>query len=254
MTPLSVVIITYNEEKNIARCMQSVTPVADEVIVLDSFSTDKTAATVQQLGGHLHQRAFTGYGSQKNAAALLACHDHILFLDADELLSERLCESILREKRQGFPQDGYLMNRLNNYCGQWIRHGSWYPDRKLRLAHRKKSAWSLDIVHESLVPDKDARIGLLTGDLLHYTYSSFDDHVEKNNRYSRLSAQLLYEKGKKVTWLKFVINPFWAFLSSYFLRAGFLDGFNGFVIAVQIGHLTFLKYIKLHRLIQKNKS
>ncbi|HVW63300.1 MAG TPA: glycosyltransferase family 2 protein [Puia sp.] len=248
MTPLSVVIITYNEEKNITRCMQSVASVADEVIVLDSFSTDKTAFIVQELGGRLHQQAFTGYGSQKNAAAALACHDHILFLDADELLSEELSKSILREKSQGFPQDCYLMNRLNNYCGQWIRHGSWYPDRKLRLAHRKKSAWSLDIVHESLVPDKEARIGLLTGDLLHYTYSNYDDHVEKNNRYSRLSAQLLYEKGKKAGWIKIIINPFWAFFSSYFLRAGFLDGFNGFVIAVQVGHLTFLKYIKLHRL------
>ena len=253
MTPLSVVIITYNEEKNIERCMQSVMSVADEVVVLDSFSTDKTAAIVRNSGGRLYQRAFTGYGSQKNAAAILASHDHILFLDADELLSEELCSSILREKNQGFPQDGYLMNRLNNYCGQWIRHGSWYPDRKLRMAHRKKSAWSLDIVHESLVPDKDARIGLLTGDLLHYTYSNFDDHVDKNNKYSRLSAQLLFERGKKVSWIKVVINPFWAFLTSYFLRAGFLDGFNGFVIAVQIGHLTFLKYIKLHRL-RKNKS
>lgn len=254
MTPLSVVIITYNEEKNIERCMQSVMSVADEIVVLDSFSTDRTAAIVRDLGGRLHQRAFTGYGSQKNAAAILASHDHILFLDADELLSEELCASILREKNQGFPQDGYLMNRLNNYCGQWIRHGSWYPDRKLRMAHRKKSAWSLDIVHESLVPDKDARIGLLTGDLLHYTYSNFDDHADKNNKYSRLSAQLLYERGKKVSWFKVVINPFWAFLTSYFLRAGFLDGFNGFVIAVQIGHLTFLKYIKLHRLRRNNST
>lgn len=254
MKPLSVVIITYNEEKNIERCMQSVTTVADEVVVLDSFSTDKTAAIVQSLGGQLHQRIFTGYGSQKNAAADLASHDHILFLDADELLSEKLAESILREKIQGFPQDGYLMARLNNYCGQWIRHGSWYPDRKLRLAHRKRSAWSLDIVHESLVPDKDARIGLLRGDLLHYTYSNFDEHVDKNNRYSGLSAQLLYDRGKKVTWVRIVINPFWAFFSSYFLRAGFLDGYNGFIIAVQIGHLTFLKYIKLHLLIANNKS
>ncbi|HVU55832.1 MAG TPA: glycosyltransferase family 2 protein [Puia sp.] len=248
MTSLSVVIITYNEEKNIARCMQSVMPIADEVVVLDSFSTDRTAVIVQQLGGILHRLRFQGYGAQKNAAAALATHDHILFLDADESLSEQLCDSILREKRKGFPQDGYLMNRLNNYLGQWIRHGSWYPDRKLRLANKKKSAWSLDIVHESLVPDGDASIGLLSGDLLHYTYVNYDDHVDKNNKYSRLSAQLLFEKGKKATWFKLVFNPFWAFFTSYFLRAGFLDGFNGFVIAVHIGHLTFLKYSKLYRL------
>ncbi|HEY8969322.1 MAG TPA: glycosyltransferase family 2 protein [Puia sp.] len=248
MTPLSVVIITYNEEKNITRCIQSVMPIADEVVVLDSFSTDRTAVIVQELGGIFHQLAFSGYGAQKNAAAALASYDHILFLDADEALSEQLCSSIRQEKLRGFPQDGYLMNRLNNYLGQWIRHGSWYPDRKLRLANKKKTSWSLDIVHESLLPDKDARIGLLGGDLLHYTYTSYDDHVDKNNKYSRLSAQLLFRKGKKATWFKLTFNPFWAFFTSYFLRAGFLDGFNGFVIAVHIGHLTFLKYSKLYRL------
>ena len=254
MAPLSVVIITYNEEKNIARCMQSVLPIADEVVVLDSFSTDRTADIVKEMGGTFHRLAFKGYGAQKNAAAALASNDNILFLDADEALSEQLCNSIRQEKLRGFPADGYLMNRLNNYLGQWIRHGSWYPDRKLRLANKKKSSWSLDIVHESLVPHKDARIGLLSGDLLHYTYTNYDDHVDKNNRYSRLSAQLLFEKGKKATWFKLTFNPFWAFFTSYFLRAGFLDGFNGFVIAVHIGHLTFLKYSKLYRLNHPSAS
>jgi glycosyltransferase involved in cell wall biosynthesis len=222
--------------------------IADEIVVLDSFSTDRTGVIAQGLGAIFHQRAFTGYGAQKNAAALLASYDNILFLDADEALSEQLSSSIRQEKLKGFPQDGYLMNRLNNYLGQWIRHGSWYPDRKLRLANKRHCIWSLDMVHESLVPDKDARIGLLAGDLLHYTYASYDDHVDKNNKYSRLSAQLLYEKGKRATWFKLAFNPFWAFFTSYFLRAGFLDGFNGFVIAIHIGHLTFLKYSKLYRI------
>jgi glycosyltransferase involved in cell wall biosynthesis len=248
MTPLSVVIITRNEEKNIARCIQSVKPVADEVVVLDSFSTDRTAALVAEWGGIFHQRRFDGYGSQKNAAAALATHDHVLFLDADELLSEKLRQSILQEKLNGFPHDAYLMNRLSNYLGQWIRHGSWYPDRKLRLARKKICTWSLDLVHESLVPGKDARIGLLNGDLLHYTYANYEEHIDKNNKYSSLSAQMLFGKGKKATWLKLYFNPFWAFFTSYFLRAGFLDGLNGFIIAVHIGHLTFLKYSKLHRL------
>jgi glycosyltransferase involved in cell wall biosynthesis len=234
--------------------MQSVMPIADEVVVLDSFSTDRTGGIVLELGGIFHQRTFTGYGEQKNAAAALASHDNILFLDADEALSEQLCDSIRQEKLRRFPQDGYLMNRLNNYLGQWIRHGSWYPDRKLRLANRTKCTWSLDLVHESLVPDKDARIGLLHGDLLHYTYSNYDDHVDKNNRYSRLSAQLLFEKGKRATLFKLAFNPFWAFFTSYFLRAGFLDGVNGFVIAVHIGHLTFLKYSKLYRLRSEKQA
>src|SRR6187402_2161300 len=157
MASLSVVIITFNEEKNIRRCIDSVSEVADEIVVLDSFSTDRTAQLVEEMGGQLYRQPFTGYGAQKNAATALASNDHILFLDADEFLGGTLSKSILEEKLKGFPCDGYLMNRLNNYCGQWIRHGSWYPDRKLRLLDRRKGAWSLDLVHESLVPNDDAR-------------------------------------------------------------------------------------------------
>lgn len=254
MIPLSVVIITYNEEKNISRCIRSVRPIADEIVVLDSFSTDQTATLVKEMGGRLFQQAFAGYGAQKNAATTLASHDYILFLDADEFLSEALCASIGREKEKGFSSDGYMMNRLNNYCGQWIRHGSWYPDTKLRLARRQKAVWSLDIVHETLVLEEGSTTSHLKGDLLHHTYSNFDEHIEKNNRYSRLSAQLLFEKGKRTHLFKIVFNPFWAFFTSYFLRAGFLDGFYGFVIAVNIAHLTFLKYIKLYQLQQRQRT
>ncbi|MHA4808708.1 glycosyltransferase family 2 protein [Flavitalea flava] len=248
---LTVVIITFNEEKNISRCMDSVRAVADEIIVMDSFSTDRTAEIVLRMGGKLHQRAFDGYGAQRNAGTAIASHDHILFLDADEFLSETLSESILVEKERGFPADGYLMNRLNNYCGKWIHYGSWYPDRKLRILSRQKGNWNLDIVHESLIPDNSARIGLLNGDLLHYAYSTIDEHMDKNNRYSTLSAQSMYQKGKRANAVKIVINPFWAFFSGYFLRAGFLDGFYGWVIAVNVAHLTFLKYIKLYQLQQR---
>lgn len=251
---LSVVIITYNEEKNIGRCIDSIKDVADEIVVLDSFSTDHTGIIVEKMGGRFFQRAFDGYGAQKNAATALATHDHILFLDADEFLGEPLSNAILAEKKKGFPCDGYLMNRLNNYCGQWIRHGSWYPDRKLRLLDRRKGAWSLDLVHESLVAAPDARIGLLEGDLLHITYADYDEHVAKNNRYSQMSAQLLFSKGKKPSVFKIVLNPFWAFFTSYFMRAGFLDGLNGFIIAVSVAHLTFLKYIKLYQLHRQHKT
>ena len=253
MISLSVVIITYNEEKNIGRCIHSVQAVADEIVVLDSFSTDRTAAIVKELGGKLHQRAFTGYGAQKNAGTALASYDYILFLDADEFLSEELCKSIREEKEAGFSYDAYSMNRLNNYCGQWIRHGSWYPDKKLRIIHRQRGVWNLDIVHETLETAAGASISHLKGDLLHNTYSNFDEHIEKNNRYSRLSALLLYQKGKRTQGFKIVFNPFWAFFTSYFLRAGFLDGFYGFVIAINIAHLTFLKYIKLYQLQQRKK-
>jgi glycosyltransferase involved in cell wall biosynthesis len=254
MIPLSVVIITYNEEKNIGRCIASVKTVADEIIVLDSFSTDRTAAIVKEMGGLLYQRAFPGYGAQKNAGAQLASYNYILFIDADEFLSKQLSKSILQEKEKGFSGDGYTMNRLNNYCGQWIRHGSWYPDKKLRIIHRQKGYWNNDTVHETLILEEKARISHLKGDLLHNTYANFDAHVEKNNRYSKLSAQLLFQNGKRTHIFKIVFNPFWAFFTSYILRAGFLDGFNGFVIAVNIAHLTFLKYSKLYQLQRRRKS
>jgi glycosyltransferase involved in cell wall biosynthesis len=253
MEPLSVVIITHNEEKNIGRCLQSIKGIADEIIVLDSFSTDGTAAIVKELGGNLHHQVFAGYGAQKNAAAGLASHDTILYLDADEYLSQKLCQRIREEKEKGFPQDGYSMNRLNNYCGQWIRHGSWYPDKKLRLANRKKGAWNLNRVHETLDLEKGSHILHLEGDLLHNTYSNFGEHIDKNNRYSQLSAQWLYGKGKRASGFKIVFSPFWAWFTGYFLRAGFLDGFYGFVIAMNVAHLTFLKYIKLYQLQQRKK-
>jgi len=253
MEKLSIVIISFNEEQHIARCIRSADPIADEVLVLDSFSTDGTASVVRSLGGRFFQQAFTGYGAQKNAAAVLAQYDYILFLDADELLSGELCQEISEEKNRGFPFDGYSMNRLNNYCGRWIRHGSWYPDKKIRLVNRKKAAWSLDIVHESLVPEEAARIHHLPGNLLHYTYSNLAEHAERNNKYSTLSARLLYEKGKKTRVWKIMLNPFWAFIQSYWLRAGFMDGFAGLVIAVQIAHLTFLKHAKLYQL-QKTQA
>jgi glycosyltransferase involved in cell wall biosynthesis len=248
MTTLSVVIITYNEERNIERCIRSVRPVADEIIVLDSFSTDTTPALVRRLGGCLHQRSYTGYGAQKNAAMDLASNDYILFLDADELLSDELCAGIVTEKEKGFTGDGYTMNRLNNYCGHWIYHGSWYPDKKLRIAHRRKSWWSEDFVHESLVMDEGAKVSHLKGNLLHYTYSNMDEHIEKNNRYSTLSAEWMHRNGRTTHGSRIFFNPFWAFFTSYIIRGGFLDGFYGFVIAVNIAHLTFLKYVKLYQL------
>jgi glycosyltransferase involved in cell wall biosynthesis len=253
MTTLSVVIITYNEERNIERCIRSVRPIADEIIVLDSFSTDRTPDLVRKLGGCLHQQTFTGYGAQKNEAMRLASQDYILYLDADELLSEELCLAIEAEKEKGFPADGYTMNRLNNYCGRWIFHGSWYPDKKLRIARRGRSNWSEDFVHESLVMKDGSKLGHLKGNLLHYTYSNMEEHVEKNNRYSTLSAEWMHRNGRRTHGFRILFNPFWAFFTSYIIRAGFLDGFYGFVIAVNIAHLTFLKYVKLYQL-QKRMS
>jgi glycosyltransferase involved in cell wall biosynthesis len=248
MQTLSVVIITFNEENNIGRCMDSVKDIADEIIVLDSFSTDNTEAIVKQKNGSFHQRAFSGYGSQKNAAAALAANDYILFLDADEFLSESLSAAIKIQKDYEFAFDGFTMNRLNNYCGQWIRHGSWYPDKKLRIINRKKGYWSSHLVHEFIIMQEQPTIFHLKGDLLHYAYESIEEHITKNNSYSQLSAQLLFQKGRRSNRFTIICNPFWAFIHSYIIRLGFLDGFNGFIIAINLAHLTFLKYIKLFQL------
>jgi glycosyltransferase involved in cell wall biosynthesis len=248
MERLSVVIITYNEENNIGKCIDSVNGLADEVIVLDSFSVDETTRIVAAKGAKLFQQTFTGYGAQKNAATALASFDFVLFLDADEFPSDTLFENIRLEKQKGFPFDGYSMNRLNRYCGRWIRHGSWYPDKKLRLINRHKGQWNDHLVHESINMLDNARTRQLGGDLLHDAYHSIEEHISKNNRYSSLSARLLYEKGKHTNVLKILLNPFWAFLSGYFLRLGLLDGFYGLVIAINVAHLTFLKHAKLYEL------
>ena len=253
MENLSVIIITYNEEHNIGKCLDSAGKIADEVLVMDAFSTDLTPTIVKQKGFLLKQQDFRGYGEQKNDASSLVSFNYILFLDADELISEELQLNIMREKEQGFPSDGYTMNRLNNYCGQWIRHGSWYPDTKLRLINRSKGTWNSDLVHESIIMQQGSRITHFKGQLLHHAYSSIGQHIDKNNRYSELSARLLMRTGKRSSPAKIMFHPFWAFISGYFLKMGFLDGFYGFVIAINVAHLTFLKHVKLY-LMQKEKK
>jgi len=248
MASLSVIIITHNEERNIGRCIGSVNQIADEVIVLDSFSKDRTTQLATEMGAKCYYRVFSGYGDQKNAAARMATYDHLLFLDADEYLSPELNESIIKEKERGFPGDGYLMNRLSNYCGRWIRHSSWYPDRKLRLVHKDKAQWSTELVHESLEPTPGAIMGVLRGDLLHLPYADQESHVTKINRYSTLSAKRMHLQGKKPTLLKILFSPLSSFFSGYVLHAGFLDGLPGFMIAIHSAYYTFLKYAKLRQL------
>jgi glycosyltransferase involved in cell wall biosynthesis len=251
MEKLSVVVITFNEQNNIGKCIDSVAGLADEVIVVDSFSQDHTAQVVREKGARLFQQTFSGYGAQKNTGARHASFNHILFLDADECPDEKLCKSIRAEKEMGFPWEGYSMNRLNNYCGKWIRHGSWYPDKKLRLIDRQKGQWNDLLVHETIEMQPASRIRHLSGNLLHDAYQRIEDQISKNNHYSALSAQLLFSRGSRTGLFKILANPFWAFFSGYVLRLGFLDGYYGFVVAVNIAHLSFLKHVKLLQLQKK---
>ncbi|MEM9887907.1 MAG: glycosyltransferase family 2 protein [Bacteroidota bacterium] len=250
--PISVTIITKNEAENIEACIQAALRVADEIIVVDSLSTDGTQQLCQILGAIVIERPFEGYVEQKNAAIDLASFDHILSLDADEILSESLIQSILAAK-SNFTADAYEVNRLNNYCGQWIRHSGWYPDRKIRLFDRRKARWGGGRLHEHIVLEKNASLSLLEGDLLHYSYKNIPDHLNRINRYTDIMALAAYESGKKAGLEKVIFSPFINFNKRYFLKRGFLDGYYGFVIAIMGAYYNFMKYVKLREL-QKEKE
>lgn len=252
MPMLSAVIITFNEEKNIARCLQSVKDVADEILVVDSYSTDRTEQICRSMGARFIQNRWQGYTSQKNFANSMALHDHILSIDADEALSDDLRKSILIVK-ENWLSDGYIMNRMTNYCGKWIRHGSWYPDRKLRLFDRTKGSWK-GVIHEEFFLKDGTRTGSIRGDLLHYSYYSISDHVKQANHFTDITAELAYSKGKRAGPLKILFSPVVKFIRDYFLLLGFLDGYPGFIIAHISANATFLKYVKLRQLHRQTPS
>jgi glycosyltransferase involved in cell wall biosynthesis len=250
MEKLSAVIITLNEEKNIGRCIESIRDIADEILILDSNSTDQTAVIAESKGAIVVKEAFRGHIQMKNRAVELAVNNYIISLDADEALDPRLIRSILTEK-ENFSHKAYRMNRCTNYCGQFIRHGSWYPDKKIRIFDRRFAKWGGINPHDKIIVDENTDVKQLAGDILHYSYYTIAEHVAQNNKFSTISADSLFAQGKKTNLLKIVVNPVWSFLQGYFLRAGFLDGLFGFVIAVQVSHLTFLKHLKLY-ILQKS--
>jgi glycosyltransferase involved in cell wall biosynthesis len=251
--PLSAVIITLNEEEKIGACIDSLWHVADEIIVLDSFSTDGTVAIAKEKGAIIKQEKFAGYIEQKNRALKYARHDYILSLDADETLSPALVSSILQEK-EDFKFKAYSMNRYNQYCGQFINHGLWYPDRKIRLFDKRIAGWSGMNPHDKIKLRGNPKPHLLKGNILHYTFDSIEEHLERNERMSSIAATSIMEAGKKKHWSKIFLSPLWSFIHGYILRLGFLDGYYGFIIATQTARLSFLKYQKLHRLQKENKD
>lgn len=247
MEKISVVIICLNEEKNIGRCIDSVKNIADEIIILDSHSTDQTVTIAENKGAVVVREDFKGYIQQKNKAIELASHNYILSLDADEALDSLLTESISKAK-QKFSSHAYRMNRFSNYCGKFIRHGSWYPDAKIRLFDKRVARWGGTNPHDKIVLTADMPVVHLKGNILHYSYHSISEHVNQNNKFSSLAAESLYANGKRTNLFKVFAHPLWAFFQSYLIRAGFLDGLYGLVIAVMIANLTFLKHIKLYLL------
>ena len=243
-----------NEEKNIGRCLQSVKDIADEIVVVDSCSSDKTAEISKGFGVRFIVQPFLGYIEQKNFALESATHPHVLFLDADEALSPELRNAIEMEKSKGFPAAGYTMNRLSWFCDQWIRHGTWYPDKKLRLVLKSGAHWGGTNPHDKLELANGSAEEHLQGDLLHYTYYSLDEYILQGNKFSSIAAKAMYIQGRKAGYLNLIWNPFMAFVKCYILRAGFLDGFNGYIIARQSASQTFLKYAKLLQLKRMQTS
>ena len=252
MIKLSAVIITYNEEEHLEKCLSSLNGIADEIIVLDSFSTDRTAEICKSFNVTFIQHKFEGYIEQKNHALSLAKNDYILSLDGDEALSEELKISILNIK-SNWEFDGYFCNRLNNYCGQWIKHSDWYPDKKLRLFKKGSGEWRGINPHDCYALKKGVKSGKLNGDLLHWMYRDYSEHNQKIENFTTIASEAYYKLGIKSSIWKIIYRPLWSFFKAYFLRLGFLDGINGFIISVQTYHGTFLKYIKLYRL-WKTKS
>jgi len=248
MVQVSAVIITYNEEKNIARCLASLKDVVDEIIVVDSFSTDKTTAICKSFNAKVFQNAFKGHIEQKNYALSLASNQVVLSLDADEALDETLKKSI-QQSKTNFNFDAYSLNRLTNYCGHWVKYCGWYPDKKIRLFNSTKGKWVGTNPHDKFELDKpNTPIGKLAGNLLHYSYYTVAEHREQTLKFSTIAAKALFQDGKKTNLALVYLKTIFKFISSYFIKLGFLDGKYGYTICRISAHYNYLKYSKLLRL------
>ncbi len=251
MNSLSICIVAQNEERNLARLLQSVQPVADEIVLVDGGSTDRTCEIARSFGCKIFQRRFTNHADQKNYAASLASHDWIFLLDADEELSAELRQSIQRWKEKDPQRAVYEMARLTWYLGAWIHHSRWYPDWQRRIYHRQKTMF-FGAIHSAL--RYDGPIGRLDGDLLHYTIRNFAEHEAKLDRYTTAIAKEMFDNGRRnwrgAMWLA---TP-WSWAHHFFLGAGFLDGYRGALIAQMAARGVRLKYAKLGRLVQAEQQ
>jgi len=250
MNRLSICVITLNEEHDLPRLLASVEGLADEVVMVDSGSTDRTVSIAQAAGARVFTRAWTNYSEQKNYAVSQATEDWILLLDADEELSQELRDSI-RKWKSAEPQFCvYEMPRLAWFLGAWVHHSRWYPDWQRRLFDRRKACFE-GAIHESL--RFVGKPGRLRGDLLHYTVRNLQEQREKSEEYSTLSARAMFANGRR-SWraAKWLATP-WTWIRHFVLGAGFLDGYRGWVIARVAAYTVWLKYSKLGALVQQSK-
>lgn len=250
MASLSVIIAAKNEAHNIVACVESAR-FADEVIVLDSGSTDGTAELAEQQGARVLRTDWPGYGPQQVRGIQNARSDWVLSLDADERISDSLRTEILQAIAAPFA-DGYRLPRLSAMCGHFIHHGGWRPDYTLRLVKREKAGFTDHFLHAHMTVD-GTRADLKSS-IIHYSYRNLDDVLEKLNRYSSGNAKDLYTQGKQASFSKAILHGLWAFIRTYFMRAGFLDGRYGFILAFYNAESTYYKYLKLLALQESQRN
>lgn len=247
MPDISAVIITYNEELHIGKCLASLSGIADEIIVVDSLSTDSTKEICKKFNVRFIEHPFEGYVEQKNFALSFAKNMLVLSLDGDEELSEELRDSILKIK-ENCEFDGYKFNRVSNYCGKWMRHSGLYPDRQIRLFNVTKGKWSGTNPHDKFRMNPGSRVKRVKGDICHWYCTSFEEHVEKVNRFSTIMATEYFKQGKKAGLFIASIHKWWRFIRTYFIGAGFLDGYRGHAACSISAYASFLKYVKLRKM------
>lgn len=238
---ISATIITFNEERNLPRAIESLR-CCDEILVVDSGSTDRTVEIAEKFGARVMEADWRGYCGQKNYASDQAANDWVLSIDADEALSEDLEGEIWSLKKKGVKYDAYTVPRLAQYLGKWILHSGWHPDRKIRLFDRKKARWYGEYVHESV--QSTGSVGELKGNLLHYTCGSLSEHLKTMDRYTTLAAEEIVARKKRVGYRQLLLDPPWTFVRSYLLQGGFMDGIEGLSIAYMASLYTYLKYAK----------
>jgi glycosyltransferase involved in cell wall biosynthesis len=245
MPALSATIITHNENANIGRVIRSLA-CADEIVVVDSNSTDDTREIAAGLGARVITNAFAGFAAQKNFSSDQAQHDWIISLDADEELDPQAQATILEWKSTKPSAAGYRFARRAHYLGRWIRHSGWYPDFKLRLYNRRRGSWQGAFVHESVVVN--GPVQTLPGEILHYTCNSLEEHRQRIEFYTDLAAKEMFDRKERVTALRRSVAPSWIFLNTYLLRLGILDGSQGYLIAKMAARYVERKYAKLEEM------
>jgi glycosyltransferase involved in cell wall biosynthesis len=239
---ISLVTITFNEQDNIERCIKSV-PWCDDIVVVDSKSTDRTPQIAKDLGARVFVEEWRGYGPQKNRATSLAKNDWVIFLDADEALSPELASEIKSlYQTKSLDCDAYEFPRLSIHMKREIRHGGWFPDRQKRFFNRTRCQWTDVNIHEELQAQK---VGRLAPHMFHWPFKNLSHQIQKNNHYSTLQAVQLHHEGKRFSCLKFWLKPVSKFIECYFLKRGFLDGMPGLIVAIGAAYSVHLKWAKL---------